>query len=233
MTAYTLLLRLAGPMQSWGTDSRFENRRTEMIPTKSGIIGMLSAALGRKRNEDVSDLAALNIGIRVDRPGTVITDFHTARTGKTSYITTRYYLCDAIFIAGIESDNKEELEKLEDALLHPEYPLFLGRRSCPPEFPLVLGIRNETLKEGLENEPWTGTQGRKPENYHLFLEGSESGMVRSVLDQPVSFDFHHRKHERRLVSEIVTKCKEEGLSDEIQGFATEHDPFSVFGGYEE
>ena len=42
----TLLLRLAGPMQSWGTDSKFDVRRTGREPSKSGVIGLVAAALG-------------------------------------------------------------------------------------------------------------------------------------------------------------------------------------------
>ena len=41
-----LLLRLAGPLQAWGVKSRFTVRSTELAPTRSGIIGMLSAAIG-------------------------------------------------------------------------------------------------------------------------------------------------------------------------------------------
>lgn len=46
----TLLLRLAGPVQSWGIDSKFEVRRTENAPSKSGVTGLLAAALGIQRN---------------------------------------------------------------------------------------------------------------------------------------------------------------------------------------
>ena len=82
---FTLLLRFAGVLQSWGTDSRFEIRRTETIPTKSGIIGFLAAALGRRRDEDIDDLADLKIGVRADQPGALISDFHTAKKdAKTS-----------------------------------------------------------------------------------------------------------------------------------------------------
>ena len=41
-----LALLLDGPMQSWGSGSRFTRRTTELFPTKSGIIGLLAAALG-------------------------------------------------------------------------------------------------------------------------------------------------------------------------------------------
>src|SRR5437016_606458 len=77
----TLLLRLAGPMQSWGTRSRFDDRDTERFPSKSGVIGLLCAALGRPRAASVDDLAALRMGVRADRPGVLSTDFHTAGGG--------------------------------------------------------------------------------------------------------------------------------------------------------
>ena len=63
----TLLLRLAGTLQSWGDDSKFEIRRTEKEPTKSGVIGLLAAALGRRRDESLDDLIQLKFGVRVDK----------------------------------------------------------------------------------------------------------------------------------------------------------------------
>ena len=47
----TLLLRLAAPLQAWGADSKFETRKTAREPTKSGVIGLLAAALGLRRDE--------------------------------------------------------------------------------------------------------------------------------------------------------------------------------------
>ena len=47
----TLLLRLAAPLQSWGMDSKFETRKTNREPTKSGVVGLLAAALGIRRDE--------------------------------------------------------------------------------------------------------------------------------------------------------------------------------------
>ena len=78
----TLLLRLAAPLQSWGSNSKFETRTTEKMPTKSGVIGMLAAALGWTRNADLARLTALKFGVRADREGENITDFHIARMQK-------------------------------------------------------------------------------------------------------------------------------------------------------
>ena len=53
---YTLLLRLSAPLQSWGSGSVYDNRETDDMPTKSGVTGILAAALGRKRGESLEDL---------------------------------------------------------------------------------------------------------------------------------------------------------------------------------
>lgn len=76
----TLLLRLAAPLQSWGADSKFETRKTNREPTKSGVIGLLAAALGL-RWDDAVGLARLNgmhFAVRADREGSLLVDFHTA-----------------------------------------------------------------------------------------------------------------------------------------------------------
>lgn len=218
----TLLLRLAGPLQSWGTDSRFETRKTEEYPTKSGIIGLLAAALGRRRDTVVSDLADLKVGIRIDQPGQIITDFHTARKDhKTSYLTRRQYLSDAVFVVGLASDDLEFLKKIEEALKYPEYPLFLGRRSCPPTLPIVLGIKPEGLTEALESEKWQGT-GKRPFDIRLILEGRERGIQRRISDEPLSFDFHNRRYGSRVITERSIGLPGEQIEQDLLP-DTEHD----------
>ncbi|MGI8405310.1 MAG: type I-E CRISPR-associated protein Cas5/CasD [Thermomicrobiales bacterium] len=78
---HTLLLRLAGPLQSWGTSSRYTERDTGYEPSKSGVIGLLAASLGIPRNGDLSRLAILTMGIRVDREGVPGYDFQSAGAG--------------------------------------------------------------------------------------------------------------------------------------------------------
>ena len=108
----TLLLRFAGPVQSWGINSKFEVRRTENAPSKSGVTGLLAAALGIRRNEDISSLNKLRLGVRTDQEGRLLKDFHTAHSEKNSYITTRYYLSDAIFLVGLECGDEIFLRKI-------------------------------------------------------------------------------------------------------------------------
>jgi len=74
MSANTLFLRLEGPLQAWGDQqSKFVVRRTAEALTKSGLIGLLCAALGVSRPEAsdgwLSKLCALRLGVRLDRPG--------------------------------------------------------------------------------------------------------------------------------------------------------------------
>ncbi|MGN1084121.1 MAG: type I-E CRISPR-associated protein Cas5/CasD [Lachnospiraceae bacterium] len=158
----TLLLRLAAPLQAWGAGSKFEIRKTLCEPTKSGVVGLLAAALGRKREESVDDLIALRFGVRVDQEGKLLKDFQMVHNGKKPpAVTSRYYLADAVFLVALESDNEVLLKELEAALQHPAYPLFLGRRSCPPTQPLSLGIRYLSLIDALREEPWQAAEWRR------------------------------------------------------------------------
>lgn len=206
----TLLLRLAGPLQSWGSDSKFETRRTQKEPTKSGVVGMLAAALGRKRNESVDDLNNLRFGVRVDKEGSLLNDYHTVQlsNGKT-YVTHRYYLEDATFLVGLESDNDSFLEELKTALLNPAFPLFLGRRSCVPTTPLVLGIRPDDLLSSLRNEPWLLSEWMQKKmikaNQCLLRVIADSSPqdenVYGLKDLPVSFSPYMRKYSYRSVKQ--------------------------------
>ena len=99
----------------------------------------------------------------------MLVDFHTANReedrlkGKAPYVTYRHYLEDAVFLAGLESEDEALLQELEVALRHPVYPLYLGRRSCPPTLPLCLGIRQGSVMDVLRAEPpLVQTNGQAP-----------------------------------------------------------------------
>ncbi|HEV7377862.1 MAG TPA: type I-E CRISPR-associated protein Cas5/CasD [Pyrinomonadaceae bacterium] len=170
-----LLLRLAGAMQSWGTQSRFSVRDTGLEPSKSGVIGLLCAALGKPRAEIAGDefptlaeLTALRMGVRVNREGAPKVDYHTAggvhrqgvaygvvkASGKAGDTVTsqRHYLADADFLVGLESVDEALLRRLDEALQHPRWQIFLGRKSFVPTIPVrePVGVRSETLSELLQ-----------------------------------------------------------------------------------
>lgn len=175
MSNNTLLLRLEGPMQSWGAqESKFVIRRTSEAPTKSGVIGLLCAALGVSRSaapkEWLPRLNGLQMGIRIDRPGVRWWDYHTVgsrmrlRTaeGKTrpgALLSRREYLCDASFLVALQGDG-ELIGLLASALQNPVWTLYLGRKCCPSSLPLLQnnGIENPgtfpDLVPALESAPW-------------------------------------------------------------------------------
>lgn len=144
----TLLLRLVGPMQSWGTTSRFDQRDTGKEPSKSGVIGLLAAALGIDRENwtDLEPLTRLSMGVRHDRAGVPKRDYQTAGCAATDTIikadgtpsknggvvSQRFYLADAAFLVGLECDERSLLEQLHVALRNPVWPLALGRKSYVP-----------------------------------------------------------------------------------------------------
>lgn len=228
----TLVLRFAAPLQSWGTDSRFETRRTDLYPTKSGIIGFLASALGRRRDENISDLNQLEIGIRVDEPGQMIKDFHVAQGVKHNYTTTRYYLSDAVFLVCIGSENDELIEELKYAVLHPAFPLFLGRRSCVPSQPIFMGIEQTSVEKTLYSFKYLGSQSLSNINHLIVVESGnhKKGMTRRVFDEPVSFDIRGREYVTRLITEQYIPIDQFGFKREKET-ETNHDVFKeVLGG---
>ena len=156
-----LLIRLKGPMQSWGSRSRFNLRSTEPYPTKSGVIGMIAAALGMARTEPLDRFKGLRFGVRVDQPGLLLDDFHTAHNdaGESMPLSHRHYLSDAVFLAALEDpDGDLRLREYADALAAPHFPLFLGRRSCPPDGPVAAWIVDGGLEDALRSAPWQATE---------------------------------------------------------------------------
>lgn len=168
----TVLIRLEGPLQSWGTRSRWGERDTALEPTKSGVVGLLACCLGWgwSREAEIHQLSqSLRFGVRVDRPGRVLTDFQTVVGGVRSaegkikitastrtpetVASHRAYLSDASFLAALQGD-AEVIERLDLALQDPVWPPFLGRRSCPPAVPPWAGTGEfDSLRDALLSQP--------------------------------------------------------------------------------
>jgi len=153
MSANTLFLRLEGPLQAWGDqESKFVIRRTAEAPTKSGVIGMLCAALGVPRPaaaDWLAKLTALRMGVRCDAPGIRWWDYHTVGAGmqmriaegegKTkpgAMLTRREYLCDASFLVALQGE-PALIAELAAAMQEPKWTLYLGRKCCPPAVPVL------------------------------------------------------------------------------------------------
>ncbi len=193
----TLLLRLSGAMQAWGVQSRFTVRDTGLEPSKSGVLGLICAAMGIPRTDTLTlqTLASLRMGVRVDREGILKKDYHTASNVrkasgsglKDTEPSTRYYLADAVFLVGLESEDEHILKKIDHALINPVWPLYLGRKAFVPGESIRLedGLRlGEDLKIALERYPLISSHSTTS-RLRLVLEDTAGFLVRS--DQPLSF----------------------------------------------
>ncbi len=158
---HTLLLRLAGPMQSWGIQSRFPDRDTGLEPSKSGVIGLLCAALGKPRDENqqqdanttLLQLTSLNMGVRVDQQGFLKYDWHTAQNVRVSSASDEDV---AEVLAGRKKDPKGNI--LRDSVSKRHYlsdaAFLVGLAS--DDLPLL-----QTLHAALADPVWPLYLGRK------------------------------------------------------------------------
>ncbi len=225
---HTLLLRLEGPMQAWGTTSRFNQRDTGKEPSKSGVIGLVAAAIGIDREEwdRLEPLTKLRFGVRHDRPGILRKDYQTVGCAdsypiikangdlsKDGVISERYYLADAAFLIGLEGDDYKLLEDMHEALNNPRWVLGLGRKSYLPSEPIYLkdGLKeNKMIKEAFSSYPLfrRGTENIPEQILCSFESSDRSG--RMVMDQLLS-SFSERKFGSRfVVSELLSFGKEAG-----------------------
>lgn len=162
-----LLFTLRAPLQSWGTHAAVgEMRPSADHPGRAAVGGLLAAALGIRREQPDALLKlhqALRLAVRCDAPGARLTDYHTTQTPPTTgrrvfrtrrdelvtqlhrgeapgtILSRREYLIGAAFTAclWLEGEAGHTLDELRDALKRPRLPLYLGRKSCPPGFPLL------------------------------------------------------------------------------------------------
>lgn len=213
MTA-TLLIPLVGPLQSWGLDSRFDQRHTATEPSKSGVIGMCCAALGRDRSEPIDDLADLLFGVRVDRQGLLSRDYHTAKdvigasgNDQRTVVSNRWFLVDAAFLAGLQG-SEPLLQAIHAALQKPHWPTHLGRRSCPPTYPPGSGeVLPLPLEDALRQAPQLVPSGV---SYRLVLEDPLGPQARP--DQPLA-PFSQRRFGMRRVRSLTIPISETPDSD--------------------
>lgn len=205
----TVLLRLEGPMQSWGTQGRFSIRDTDTEPSKSGVLGLVGAALGMRRDDEarIRRLVQLDMATRVDREGRLLRDYHTVGAGRfrgsdryrvfgasDTVLTQRYYLADASFLVGLGGD-VPLVEEIAAALQAPIWPLYLGRKSCPPAAPVFAGVVDDTPEAAVRGAAWTGW-GEQPERLRLVLEAAEG---RRRDDVPLTFASAERAYAQRAI----------------------------------
>jgi len=212
MRLKTVLLRLQGPMQAWGGAAPWSERTTERTPTKSGIIGLVGAALGVERGSArLSELArALTMAVRVDLPGGLLIDWHTSGAGTTGVptaqrrrgrdepimkitnttkvpepeISHRHYLTDAAFLVAL-TGAAPLVEDIHAALRRPQWMLYLGRRTCLPSAPIAAGISDAPDPVGALQVAPVHPRCQLGERLRIVAEcGADEGAMR--MDVPIA-----------------------------------------------
>lgn len=155
----TLTIRFSAPLQAYGNEASFNYRTSWGVPSKSAVLGLIAAALGLRRDDpSIVDLNSLSFATRTEQPGQQMVDFQVVKYGKGQddhKITRRTYLQDAVFMVALGTDDDGLFNKIEHAMKHPRFQLFLGRRSCPPAGVLQINsFAEQSPVQVLENLPW-------------------------------------------------------------------------------
>lgn len=154
-----LVFLLSAPMASFGGYAGHERRGSGLVPLRSSVLGLLGAALGidRKNVEGQTALRAYSVAVQSFQRSVPLRDYHTVQTVPTAkakrpatrrralaraagdvntVITIRDYRCDVLIGVAVWGDGPWGLKDLASRLRRPEFPLYLGRKSCPLASPL-------------------------------------------------------------------------------------------------
>jgi CRISPR system Cascade subunit CasD len=154
-----LVFRLAAPLAAFGDIAVGERRATWDVPSKSGVLGLVAAALGVPRSEGATHLAmhaGLGFAVRQDRAGRPLRDYHTAQAPKArkgkmwrtrreeldaddlnTVLSERLYRVEsaATVVLWRKGENGPGLPAVEAALKRPVFGLYVGRKACPLGWP--------------------------------------------------------------------------------------------------
>ena len=183
-------------------------------------------------------LNSLGYAVRVDQPGQMLRDYHTAKKYKKNgefdrtYVTTRFYLQDAVFIVALSSDDTKLIDDVQMSVTNPYFSLFLGRRSLPPAADIFMGVFDEEAvsllkKFDLQASDWYRKKnGASP----LFIYADETllskGRIQIRNDNVISFS--------QMTGRKFNPRKEVGISIELPStiereIIQDHDAFDAVG----
>ena len=181
----TTVLRLAGPLAAWPGPAKYRSRLSSPIPTYSMVAGLLGALLGVPREAPLPETVQPdNVGIRIERPGRVLRDFHTvnpypdgpfrwlnpkdrvaaqARVVKASgnrhltpVVTERFYREDSELLVFVADEDGA----IARAAKAPQWAVYAGRKSCTVSFPFFLGTVPTLVPETTLTFPSTAPEGK-------------------------------------------------------------------------
>lgn len=156
---YYLKLTLAGVLQSWGSSDTFwpTFRDTELLPTTTGVTGLICCALGVDKLNPIHDkvsqcqfLCLRNNNLEKLSDYQIVSPREYKQYVKDSRFWTvdgghgglqlpfsKSYLLNSEFTVYLGNDDIEFLRDIYQAFLNPKYNYFLGRACCTPSKPIV------------------------------------------------------------------------------------------------
>jgi CRISPR system Cascade subunit CasD len=174
-----LAIYLDAPLQSWGVSSRFQRRGTESAPSKSGVLGLIAAAMGIDKHgsdesERLAPLSACRFSVfsvaKGEKPSPVLRleDFHTvgggydrddpverphiarkASGGPSTTIITRRFYLEQARFAAVLEGDSGILQNAAAALEDPVWGVWFGRKCCLPAAPLLPTLAS-SISEALD-----------------------------------------------------------------------------------
>ncbi len=239
MVMKTIILRFSGPLQSWGIGSHFEERKTTRHPTKSAITGLIGAALGYRRDETekYQRLNELSFGVRIEQKGSLLKDYHIARSPVQTYVTNRYYLQDAVFLAMISHEDPTWIDTVAKALVRPAFPLYMGRRCAPVDSNYFLEVKEDDLLTIIKTYDWQASDWYKKKMVYKKHAGNiildayvdanlldDSSLPFFQRDKAESFDVIDRRHGFRQAKYLPVQIDADNVNK-----STKHDAFQGIG----
>jgi CRISPR system Cascade subunit CasD len=209
-----LALYLDAPLQSWGYQSRFDRRTSLSYPTRSGIVGMICAAMGidRTDTDGLRVLDPLSVSVYTFRQGRRLVDFHTIGGGwdkkvnpkavvpkakggpGQTVVSRREYLQHSRFGVVIEADTGLG-DRIARALVNPVWGIWMGRKSCIPASPVFHGqFASEHDALAKLSALAESDVLRSIQEVDLFDEGTDT-----LMDHPLDFSLRRFKPRRIFV----------------------------------
>ncbi len=221
-----LFLWLEAPLQSWGSDSRFDFRKTMDAPTKSGLFGLLLAASGDSGSQEelLAQMADAPLSVVVfDGFSPRLVDYHMIGNGYkkdapweelhmlhnsanivpkiSGYVvsrqTYREYLQDRPFAVVLGLPDALA-DKFASALQSPVYDLYLGRKCCSPTEFIFQGVFGSEAQAFRALEQFAAEKKQTPRFLYTDAVPSEEDAF-LVNDVPVRFGQHKLYRDRWVV----------------------------------
>jgi CRISPR system Cascade subunit CasD len=218
-----ILLWLEGPLQAWGSDSKFGRRESLKFPTKSGVLGLVCCALGatgeqRELLEEFSSLSQTVVSYTKALREPLLRDFQMVGSGYDesdpwqtllipkkndggkavgggTKMTYRFYLQDARFAVVLEVPSSRAGD-LADALQNPVYDLYLGRKTCAPTDFIYRGTF-DTEEDALTQALSIANEKGVTQDFQV-VDGEATGEVMTLNDVPIQFGENKKYRDRRV-----------------------------------